>query len=43
MNDEIIELQNEIAILNKRIDVLERKESHRKSMTYLKILKCHLE
>lgn len=38
MNDELLELKNEIEILNQRISVLEKVESRRKAMFYLKTL-----
>ena len=38
MNKEVNELREEIELLNKRINVLEKKESRRRSLTYLKAL-----
>ena len=38
MEDEIMELKEEIELLNKRIDALEKSDSRRKAFTYTKIL-----
>ena len=38
MNEELTELQNEIDLLNRRIGVLEKKESRRQSLGYLKLI-----
>ncbi len=38
MNEEVLDLKNEIEVLNERISVLERKESRRKALSYLKII-----
>ncbi len=38
MNSEVNKLKEEIELLNKRINVLEKKESRRRSLTYLKVL-----
>ena len=38
MNNEVSELKEEIEILNKRISLLEKKESRRRSFTYLRAI-----
>ena len=38
MNSEVNKLKEEIELLNKRINVLEKKESRRRSLIYLKAL-----
>ncbi len=38
MSEELLELQEEIDVLNKRISILEKKESRRKSLVYLRII-----
>ena len=38
MSEDVLELQQEIDTLNKRISVLEKKENRRKSLTYLKLI-----
>ena len=38
MNEEVLELKEEIEILNERISILEKRESKRKALAYLKII-----
>ena len=38
MSEDVLELQQEIDTLNKRISVLEKKENRRKSLSYLKLI-----
>ena len=34
MSEDVLELQNEVDMLNKRISVLEKKENRRRSLSY---------
>ena len=38
MSEDVLELQNEIETLNKRISVLEKRESQRRALSYLKLI-----
>ena len=38
MSEDILELQNEIEALNKRISILEKHENKRKAFSYLKLI-----
>lgn len=38
MEEEILELREEIDLLTKKVEILEKKENHRKALTYVKIL-----
>ena len=37
MDDDVLELQNEVEVLTKRIEVLEKRENRRRSLSYIKI------
>lgn len=38
MEEEILELKEEINLLTKKVEILEKKDNHRKAFTYIKIL-----
>lgn len=38
MSEDVLELQNEVDMLNKRISALEKKENRRRSLSYLKLV-----
>ena len=38
MNNEVMDLKNEIELLNERISILEKRDSRRRSLSYLKII-----
>ena len=38
MEEEILELREEVSLLTKKVELLEKKENRRKAYTYLKIL-----
>lgn len=37
MSEDVLELQNEVEVLTKRIEVLEKRDNRRRSMSYIKI------